>query len=501
MEKSVKIERLKGIKSLYFRLPGPGLALVAGENGSGKTTLLGCLRRIGNPQAFATQFPASVNAQNLDSLDEAAIRYTVGKRHVTYRHSGKRWEPTPKSNIFREFGYPQVIYIGASPDRITPSEKDFDTKNIKAVHVDLKSDANKIFNTKKYENLRMVNTTRGKHNPAFVFLVEGRKSQGNRYHSERNFGLGELCVLKLIRSIKDCKEGSLVIIDEIEMALHSKVQVRLIEYLKRVAGEKNLTIIFSTHSPSVIKRFGKNNLFFIERVGDNTEVRQDCYPAYALQSMADGEEKSPDILIYVEDGIAAHIVDYMFNFYFNTNLGDDISNWPVVNIVPAGPYNSIVRMLNFANESVSEHTRIFSVLDADVRDEAIPSLEGSRNYKELAKFQAVSNYISYLEWTPEVGISYIFKEHRSSLTELIKRHISRPGYALPVYSDYISNSYKDVELRKASKRLFAATVDSMLKANASLGADRAQRVLVRSAMEIYCNHNKAFVCSLIGRMI
>ena len=78
-------------------------------------------------------------------------------------------------------------------------------------------------------------------------------SLGDTYYSEKNFSLGEILILNTLLLIDDVTAGSMLLIDELEMALHPRVQIRLLKYLENKAIEKNLVIILSTHSSSLIK--------------------------------------------------------------------------------------------------------------------------------------------------------------------------------------------------------------------------------------------------------
>ena len=54
-------------------------------------------------------------------------------------------------------------------------------------------------------------------------------------------------------------------IDEIEIALHPKAQINLLRKLKDIAAQKNLTIIFSTHSSTLIKSSDRSKILYLER--------------------------------------------------------------------------------------------------------------------------------------------------------------------------------------------------------------------------------------------
>lgn len=216
MSNTIQIKNLKHIHTLDFEVPKPGVHLLSGSNGAGKTSLLACLRRIGYSNAFAQHFRPSQVSKSLDSFEKAEIIYTVNDRQVTYAYAGERWVPRPRSanSLLQNFGYPAVIYVGATADRITPRPEDFKPARIKQAPQALRDAVNKILETDKFDALKYINLTPGGGNPAFVLQVKAPPQA--EYISERSLSLGELCVLKLIRSLIACANNSLILIDELE---------------------------------------------------------------------------------------------------------------------------------------------------------------------------------------------------------------------------------------------------------------------------------------------
>jgi len=276
---SVSIRNLRNIERLDFDLPGEGVWLLSGSNGSGKTTLLACLRRIGYGNAFPAHFPSSLQSDALDNFSSTKIIYSVNDEEVEYAYRGERWAPRPRRNshLLQEFGYQSVIYIGATAERITPRPEDFNPRRVVGAPEQLIAAENRIFETEKFNDLRTINLTRGAGNQAFVLRV--RTAPRAHYHSEKQFSLGELCILKLIRALNECPDQSLVLIDELEMALHPRVQIQLYNYLVEVAQQKNLTVLFSTHSVSLLKSVPRKKLIFLQSSGRELTAITGCFPS------------------------------------------------------------------------------------------------------------------------------------------------------------------------------------------------------------------------------
>jgi predicted ATP-dependent endonuclease of OLD family len=236
LAKWVKIRKLKGIECLDFEIPDPGVHLLADSNGSGKTTLLACLRRLCHANAFQIHFLSSLRSNRLDSFNGAQVAYALNDESVTYAYAGERWVPRPRrsSNLVQKFGYPNVLYVGATAARITPRLEDFKTAKLKPAPQTVIQAANSIFETSRFSELKTINLTTGNKNPAFVLIDRPLGQTKILYFSEKNFSLGELCVLKLLRELDNCHNGTLVLIDELEIALHPRAQIGLIRYLGKL---------------------------------------------------------------------------------------------------------------------------------------------------------------------------------------------------------------------------------------------------------------------------
>lgn len=142
----ITIKKLRHIDSLEFEIPQPGVWMLTGSNGTGKTSLLGCLRRIGNRNAFPLHFPTSRKSDRLDSNEGASIIYETPTGEVTYTYKTERWVPTPKaqSRALSSLGYPEVIYIAADADRIEPRKEDFSPNRVKPAPAGIIAAANTI---------------------------------------------------------------------------------------------------------------------------------------------------------------------------------------------------------------------------------------------------------------------------------------------------------------------------------------------------------------------
>lgn len=422
MTKRITIKNLKQIDHLVFDLPSTGVHILSGTNGAGKSCLLACLLRIGWPNAFQLSFKTSKISNSLDTFTGAEVIYEIGSDSVTYAYSGERWSPSPKkqSKLLARFGYGSVIYAAANSERIEPRAEDFKPHRVKDAPEDLRKAAQLILGDDKFEHLKVINVRRGVGSEAYLIPTKPSQPHAKRnYYSEKNFSLGEICVLKLLRQLETCANDSLVLIDELELALHPRAQIGLFDYLQQISKTKQLTTIFSTHSSNLIKSINRDKLFFIDRTDGKTSVLPGCYPTYALGQLASKEERAPDIAIYVEDEQAQFIVDAIIKSLLNSEFKG--KSKPTIVVTPIGTFQAVIAFLTRSKALIPSSVKQFALLDKDVEDEYLVPLKNSNNYIELAKFQRVTSQIHYLPWTPEVGMCELFaantKTHEKRLQE------------------------------------------------------------------------------------
>lgn len=403
MSGTIEICNLRNIVKLRFEIPDRGVWLLTASNGAGKTSLLACLRRIGHPNAFPVHFPSSLQSTRLDNHSSGTVTYEINDESVEYAYRGERWTPRPRSNsqLFDKLGYASVMYIGATAERITPRPEDFDTRNVRPASPVIIAAANLIFETDKFSMLRTINLTRGTGNEAFVLSLG---SSPQTYHSEKHFSLGELCVLKLLRLLKEASNNSMIIVDELEMALHPRAQVKLLRYLEDQAKAKSLTVIFSTHSVTLLKSIDRRRIIYLEKEEDG-EIKPivGCFPTYAIGNIASDEETLPDIMLYVEDVFARDVLTAFFEHFANEKFPDPTAR-PTTKIVPVGPFDAVVAFLERNHSVLPNQVTQKAVLDNDVATDTIARWTQSNNHARLSKFERLKQDIKYLPFTPEVGL-------------------------------------------------------------------------------------------------
>lgn len=177
------------------------------------------------------------------------------------------------------------------------------------------------------------------------------QARGTTY-SGFNMGAGENALFEIFSTIFACAEGSLLVIDEIELGLHEEAQTRFINELKKVCEDRHVQIICTTHSMNILKCVPPEGRFYVERIGDATIVTPGISSLFAGGKLAG--ENSNELDIFVEDGCAKNIVQ--------TFLDHDIRTR--VNIIPIGSDTSIIRQLAARYKNL-KHGECLGILDGD----------------------------------------------------------------------------------------------------------------------------------------
>lgn len=409
MKKSILIKDIKNIGYMEFSIPSkPAVYVLTGNNGSGKTTLLTCLLRIGNHRAFQDYF--NPGSSQLDSYN-GEIVYSIDQESVSYHYAGSRWPPIPRSNskILSAFGFSEVRFLTATGRRLFIHEQYINQSHYRPVEKSLKDDMNSILETDKFSNMLYVQTgsSRGpgggsqRWKRAYVIKINR-----NTYYSEKNFSLGEIIILNTLLAIRDVPEQSMLLIDELEIALHPRAQLRLLRYLEKKAEEKHLTIMLSTHSSSLIK--SSKNLIYLENKGNgNIRISTNCYPAIVLREIAIEDDIQPDYVFMVEDDMAEKLLTAMIDIYFKI---EESRIRPIIRILPIGGYENVLQFAKHnSNYLFSNNIGQYVFLDNDVKEvkTEIARKGNRRNATEqriYELFTELDNVTEYLPITPELGL-------------------------------------------------------------------------------------------------
>lgn len=368
---NMKIKNIKCIESFEISFPlEKGLYAITGENGSGKSTVITC--------ASSAFFNMRMNDYFGKADSDSRIEFFLGEDSKIYEKQcdTNEWEWHGKlalkgfyegsliyGNRFRNNSYGNLRKLELIDGGSLTNAHDYILHNLGYILHNNKNYYEKLYIVKKdYFKSQGIKTIK---DDLFYYEKNGKKI--SQFHMSTGENL-LLCILKslLNRNIdrNDKSIPCLILLDEIEMALHPSSLKRLVSFLKEESDKYNYAIYFSTHSIEIISAIEPNNNFFLNRHIDNTlETVNPCYPAYATRMLYD--LTGYDYVILVEDELAKTLVLRILKNY--SLLGNKL-----VHVLPVGGFSNVIE---FGYEVVNNNlmgrvSRILIILDGDVKQEA-----------------------------------------------------------------------------------------------------------------------------------
>lgn len=308
--KSLNITKLKGLNSLTIEFGPKPLTAIMGVNGCGKTTILHALAccyqpyngHVSKNHVFSEYFTPNTDSKWAGSKFTFSYDHVLAtQRHLNsreYKKDTDRWSPRYTTRLPR-----WVTYIGVRD--AVPAIEELKTKSFITLNTTTRTDqiATRI--------LADASVIMNRNYTTFTKNVQGRNSYvGVRYigddYSAISMGSGEQRIFKILEVVHKAPEYGLILIDEIELLLHTSALKRLIKILYREAINKHLQVVFTTHAESVLEMvdFVSVNHIFVPNHG-NTLCFKNVNPKllYALT----GVQAKP-LKLFVEDELSKEIV-------------------------------------------------------------------------------------------------------------------------------------------------------------------------------------------------
>lgn len=127
-------------------------------------------------------------------------------------------------------------------------------------------------------------------------------------YSEAFAGAGELAVASLVMHMHQAGPHSLVLLDEPEVSLHPGAQERLLVYLLEESLKQKHQIVFTTHSPSLLRLLPPDAIkVFHEAADGRFGILETSHPYAAFERL--GAPVPTKIRILVEDKLAREVVE------------------------------------------------------------------------------------------------------------------------------------------------------------------------------------------------
>ena len=369
----ITIHNIKGIENGIIELPiENGLYAIVGNNGTGKSTIMSCMAQLLSKHNLGQLKPEDYNE---DSFVE-----------FSYKGKADRW--FCKNGFWKSSIFPKTIkFNGTYEGSLFYGMRFRDSKNVDELLESGKIEEAYIVDADLYipEKLGQI-----LHNDASYynglkriknkFIAEELELKNTPYFSKASSNLisqyrmssGECLLISLLHFIYNSiirrslpsNQPILMLIDEIELALHPVAITNLINLLQELINEyDNLTIIITSHSPEVIRKIHPNNIYKIERIQNETNnfnIVNPCYPSYAIRDVYTHD--GFDYLLLVEDELAKMVVK-------NSIEELKLENSRLINVLPVGGWENVLKLQYelINNNILGVGKKVFSILDGDVQ--------------------------------------------------------------------------------------------------------------------------------------
>lgn len=389
------INRIKNISHTELELPiQNGIYCMVGANGCGKSTMMACLAQ--------TVFRSSLYhlCGNNVSAD-ASVSFSYQNSETLWKCVDGKWIANDADDKIHFNGmYEGSLFYGTrfrdsvKVDRLVKQGKisqnnivDADSYVIEKLSFILQGDTKHYTSLKRIRNKKTAESVYLKNTPYFQVFDSELVSQYRMSSGEcMMISLLHFIYNSIIRRSLPTNQPILLIIDEIELALHPVAISRLLGLLGDITREYNhVAVYLSSHSPELIRNINPFRLYMIENDENSAlSIYSPCYPSYAIRSvyMADGF----DYVILVEDMLAKYCVEKIL-------VDKKLKTGKLINVVPIGGWNNVLKFHEFAinTNMFGVGTKVVSVLDGDVKDQA------RKSYKNLKKlFLPIPSVEKYL---------------------------------------------------------------------------------------------------------
>ncbi len=307
---SINYTELKSLRNFILDLEPNNVTGIFGVNGSGKSSLIYSIVSLFKPSLsdpnrfnfkFSQFFTHTSHTKYVGSSFEITHSYRQDLtvfNNVNRKYSkSDRWKPRYENRPERD-----VYFIGINscvPDIELEKSQNIirftaTTNLVDALSNEIRQNASVVMN-KQYDEYNDIEAG----NKRFI----GVRNNGVQY-SSLAMGAGEQRVFKILNTVFKAPRYSLIIIDEIDLTLHTDALNRLITILNNRANDRNLQIIFTSHREELTNRTDIN-IRHIHQIGPNTfcftETTPDCISRLTGQQVRTLE-------IFVEDDLSESIV-------------------------------------------------------------------------------------------------------------------------------------------------------------------------------------------------
>lgn len=289
------------------------LTCIMGVNGIGKTTILQALSCIYNPVELDDGKTEGDNNRFVDYLK--ANKYARWKgsclqvdfidsakkeREMVFSKNNARWSPRYNTRPYRCVRYFNISSClpAIERDKYNRFDQEAKQKELGKSQQGILVEWAAIMNVPYSDILDYGDGW-------FSRETLGVMTRKGETYLDYTMGAGEQRVFFIVEMVFKVPEGSLILIDEIELLLHAQALKRFVEFLSRKAKERNLQIVFTSHSVLMTTMREYMNIEYLSKAGEQTLVSKDIpYDAF-FEFAADS---SKPLHLLVEDLLSEIII-------------------------------------------------------------------------------------------------------------------------------------------------------------------------------------------------
>ncbi|OOF88903.1 hypothetical protein BKG94_04805 [Rodentibacter ratti] len=304
----MSITKLKNIHNLELSFNREkNITAIFGPNGCGKSTVLHALacvyqkkkddpRRPNKGEEY--RFSDFFIPTNFGAWDGSKLEITYDSvKNRTYEKKKSRWtryEDRPRREVYFvgiDICVPK-IEREKKKSRITISKDSTDTLKGKIV-----KDINFVMN-RVYDELSDCNDKKYK-----------LAKVGDMYYPSLFMGAGESKIIELVTLLHTAGEGSLVLIDELDLTLHTSALLKMLDIMIKISKDKNLQIIFTSHRDDVLNNIEIKSQIDVKHIFNSPQGKTECFDGTTNKCIAQLTGEYPKSgVIYVEDIVSEEIV-------------------------------------------------------------------------------------------------------------------------------------------------------------------------------------------------
>lgn len=303
---SLYIAKLKGLENLTISFQDKNVTAIFGENGCGKSTILhalACFYKGNSPGSetnYFTRFFKKVGAAAWAGSSMTATFEVEGRlKDIKYEKAADRWKPRIQKRYARDTYYIGINSCVPDIEKETVTRTSFNMLPGSPV-------ANRdliIQEASRIMGRQYVDFSK----PEFASKsYEKVGLQAGIQYTSLSMGAGEQRLFTILDRLYSTPTNSLILIDELDLTLHTIALNRLVDTMVRIANERDLQIVFTSHREELTRRSDINIRHIWKPANQNESMCLDQTSPMCLYRLNGQIEKRYQV--YVEDDMAEAIV-------------------------------------------------------------------------------------------------------------------------------------------------------------------------------------------------